>query len=258
MVYDKLVDSAVLDATFTGIADAIREKTSITEKFSQDDMAEKIPSVYESGQADGVGKGRISFIKDMDNLAYFFSLQNGVSRNMQLLDEIMQADLSNIVAAGYMFYQNNAITEIHFPNTFNPTGVASLCHSCTKLVRVSGLENATNVMTATYLFYGCKSLVDAGTIYCSPSTTLGYAFANCTALQEIRIRGTIGVAINLSYSEKLSKTSIESVINALSTTTTGITLSLSRTAVTSAFGSTTAEKWTNLIGTKPNWTISLV
>lgn len=65
----------------------------------------------------------------------------------------------------------------------------------------------------------------------------------------------IAVGLTLQKCPKLSKASIESVINALSTTTTGLTITLSKTAVNNAF---TDAEWTALEATKPNWTISLI
>ena len=60
---------------------------------------------------------------------------------------------------------------------------------------------------------------------------------------------------DVRWSTKLSKVSIISIINALSDATTGKTITFSQTAKESAF---TDEEWATLIGTKPNWTISLV
>jgi hypothetical protein len=60
---------------------------------------------------------------------------------------------------------------------------------------------------------------------------------------------------NVHWSPKLSKASIESIINALSSTTSGLTVTISKTAKEAVF---TTEEWATLIATKPNWTISLV
>jgi hypothetical protein len=60
---------------------------------------------------------------------------------------------------------------------------------------------------------------------------------------------------NVHWSPKLSKASIESIINALSSTTSGLTVTISKTAKEAAF---TSAEWSALIATKSNWTISLV
>ena len=82
------------------------------------------------------------------------------------------------------------------------------------------------------------------------------SFVSCNALVDLTIQGKIGTTgLNLQWSTKLSKASITSVVNALSATTSGLSITLSKTAVNNAF--TTAE-WSELAGTKSNWTINLV
>ena len=92
-------------------------------------------------------------------------------------------------------------------------------------------------------------------------------FNNCRSLTEIRFDGEIGQGgLDLHWSTKLSKESIESIIDALSDTTSGLSITLSMAAVDNAFydpdgedviGSTSSA-WAWLLDTKPNWTISLV
>ena len=79
-------------------------------------------------------------------------------------------------------------------------------------------------------------------------------FAGCTALEDITIEGTIGNDISFSDCALLTKGSIESIIDALSGTVTGKTLTVNAAAKQVAF---TDSEWAELIGTKPNWTISL-
>lgn len=83
-------------------------------------------------------------------------------------------------------------------------------------------------------------------------------FNGVPALQNIVIEGKFGNSVDVKTATKLTKASIESFVSSLSDTTTGKTLTLSETAVESAFGSTTAAEWTALVATKSNWTISLV
>lgn len=90
-------------------------------------------------------------------------------------------------------------------------------------------------------------------------------FQGCANLKNIVFDGVIGQSINFQWSPLLSHDSIVSVVTHLSTTATGMTATFSKTAVNNAFetsagaadGSTSTE-WTTLIGTKTNWTISLV
>lgn len=84
-------------------------------------------------------------------------------------------------------------------------------------------------------------------------------FQDCRELESVMFYGKIGSnGINLRWSTKLNRASIESIINALSTTTSGLVVTFSTTAVNNAFaGGSTGDEWLNLIATKSNWTISL-
>ena len=82
-------------------------------------------------------------------------------------------------------------------------------------------------------------------------------FDGCTNLKDISFDGIVGQKLNMK-SCPLSKASIASVVNALSGTASGMTVTFKESAVTDAFGSTTAQEWLDLTATKSNWTISLV
>ena len=82
-------------------------------------------------------------------------------------------------------------------------------------------------------------------------------FYYCTGTEEIIFSDDSVIANNglsFQWSTKLSKASITSIINALSTTTSGLTVTISQTAKENAF---TDEEWATLIATKSNWTITL-
>lgn len=104
------------------------------------------------------------------------------------------------------------------------------------------------------------------------TTPFSKTFDNAFNLTHMIVTGTIGQnGFGVSSSTKLDKVSIESIINSLSTTTTGLSVTLSLTAVNKAFetsagandGSTSAE-WLSLIATKTDttqqyyWVISLL
>lgn len=97
--------------------------------------------------------------------------------------------------------------------------------------------------------------------------TFNSTFLGCLYLTEFRfLEGSVVAGSGLSFQwSPLSHDSIVSVINALSNTTSGLSVGFSKSAVNKAFetsagaadGSTSAE-WQSLIATKNNWTISLV
>ena len=107
--------------------------------------------------------------------------------------------------------------------------------------------------TATSIFDYSVKLVTIRNLIVSDTTT-AVGICNCTALQNITITGTIANSLWIANSP-LTKASITSIISALSGTVTGKTLSIKATAKQAAF---TDSEWAALIGTKPNWTISLV
>lgn len=98
------------------------------------------------------------------------------------------------------------------------------------------------------------------------ATTFNTPFQNCGALEDITFEGTIGQnGLSFQGSPKLNKASIISIINCLSTTTTGLTVTFSLTAVNNAFETSegaadgsTSEEWLNLVATKPNVEVILV
>lgn len=125
-------------------------------------------------------------------------------------------------------------------------------------IGVIDLSNGARICQA---FNPCSHLITIDKLILSElgDNVFKTPFNNCTKLENITIEGVIGQnGFDMQWSTKLSKASITSIINALSSTTSGLTVTLSKTAVNSAFGSTTSDEWLNLIATKPNWTISLV
>ena len=97
-------------------------------------------------------------------------------------------------------------------------------------------------------------------------TGSGNGFANNSKLEHIIFDGVIGgTGLNLQHAKKLDTDSWVSLINALSSTTSGLTVTGSLASVQKAFetskgandGNTSAE-WKALTDTKTNWTISLV
>jgi hypothetical protein len=114
-------------------------------------------------------------------------------------------------------------------------------------------------------FENSTTLVTIPLLQISADCTFYNAFRTCNALENITIDGEIGQdGLSFQWSRNLSKASITSIISHLSTTTSGMTLTLSKTAVNKAFetsegandGSSSPEG-TALVQTRPNWTIVL-
>lgn len=117
--------------------------------------------------------------------------------------------------------------------------------------------DTTSSSDITYCINACENLVEVEKLILKAdgSQTMTAMLAYCPKLERITIEGVIGKnGVNTSRSTKLSKASITSIINALSTTTSGLTVTFSKTAVNNAFST---EEWDALIATRSNWTIAL-
>lgn len=133
----------------------------------------------------------------------------------------------------------------------------------------------------TYCFYR-TNITYIETVDCTTSTNLGHMFNLspaletvellklkadgkntlsstflCSGLKNITIEGTIGYNGTNFSSPLLTRSSIASIIGALSETTDGYKLTLKKAAVVDAFESVEDDDWQALIASKPNWTISL-
>ena len=118
-----------------------------------------------------------------------------------------------------------------------------------------GIINGTGCKDLNRLFYYMTSLEAIDNLVINENVGFDNTFIGSENLVNITISGVIGKNGFSITSKVLSKTSIESIINALSTTTTGLTITLSAEAVANAF---TEAEWEALEATKPNWTISLI
>lgn len=142
-----------------------------------------------------------------------------------------------------------------FSYTFN--GARSICY-----LRTIDASLSQNMI---YTFADMRSCTTIEKLILTDNITYIGTFYVCDALKNITIEGIIGQnGFDVSWSP-LNKDSIISVINALSSTTTGLTVTLRLDAVNTAFETTpgaadgsTSDEWLALAATKSNWTISLI
>lgn len=183
---------------------------------------------HDTGYCEGVEQGKEQGKTEMNrNITglYFFFYKN---QNMNLLPQLLASDMSHITMAQYAFQDNTQLTEFHAPDTMRIGTPNYMFQRCTNLVRVSGLDKGLSTVVITGLFDGCTSLADAGTLNFEGVEYASNTFANCSALEEIRITGNINVAVSFAYSSLLSDGSVQSIIDALAdrTETTALTLTL--------------------------------
>lgn len=178
-------------------------------------------------------------------------------------------------------------------NTLNPPRKITLLDNCYCAFyncgfdgSIAGIIDFADVTAATSMFTYSK-VSEIGALDLTGVETLGGTFSNsniksiqklvvsqnvkyidtfykCLNLTSVVFEGYIGNNIDLSYSP-LNKASLTSIINALSTTTTSLTVALRLSAVNTAFETSpgaadgsTSDEWLALAATKPNWTISLI
>lgn len=240
------------DNHYKAIADTIRNKgdnLSITMKPSE--MPNNIETVcehqYDKGYDVGLDEGKQA---EYDRFWDMFQ-QNGNRKGYQNAFMTAWDDTaynpkypivcqSNIYAATGLF-SGSTITDTKVPIMIRNTRADTLFQDCVNLKRIPSLTFENLVRFSN-------------------------TFRNCKALEELNLYGTLDIdGFDVQWSTRLSKSSIESIINALSATTSGLSVTFSRTSVNTAFetsegaadGSTSAE-WTELANTKSNWTINLV
>jgi hypothetical protein len=259
-----------VDEKMTAIADRIRHYAHETGKLTLDDMANKIEMVnlsgYNNGFMDGIEIGRA----EGNEQGYSFGFEEGKQAEYDAFWDIRQ---NAGKAADYESAFYNYPAKLYNPkydfvfgvsaysanNTFRGSKITDLIKNCDFTV----LNDAVGL---TYTFYRADKLVNARTIKVKASNKYNNPFYACSALEEIRFDGVIGQNGLTLNCPKLNKASIESVINHLSATTSGLTVTLSKTAVNNAFGidvddaSTYPEgsEYYTLRQSKSNWTINYV
>lgn len=249
-----------VNADFKAIKDSITASgVEVANGTKTADYAEKVTEVYEAG-------------KKAEYDAFWDSFQqNGARKDYQYAftntgwNDITFKPKYDIICLGYgctnMFWSAQ-ITNLEerlkemgviLDTSENHYFASMFQNAITVVIPELDLRIASNM---TMTFFNCKAKTIRNLIVSENTKFLNNTFQNFESLEEIRFEGVMGQnGLNLQYSPKLSKASIESIINALSTNTSGLTVTLSQEAVNNAF---TAEEWAALIATRTNWTISLV
>lgn len=253
----------------TALADTIRAKTGASEMLTVADMKSAVEGI--SGSDNFYDEFWDTFQKNGTETRYDFSFGG-----RGWTDKLFKPKYSMILSSGaYMFRECGAqidlVERLKEQNVVLDTSAATSIIQAFYSARFTrvGVVDASNVTSRDglgYLFYGATALktIDKLILKGDGSQTLNKTFDSCRALANITIEGTVGADINFQ-SCPLTRASITSIVNALSTTASAQTLTLSASAVNTAFetsegaadGSTSAE-WATLIATKANWTVALI
>lgn len=173
-----------------------------------------------------------------------------------------------ITTNAYMLFRYSGIVDLGEALTARgkkiiiDTDVLQYTFNSTLLEVIDGIEFEKPIARFDGTFHYSSNLREIKTPIPIANVVTFNGFDGCAALEEIRFNGIIGIGgangLNLKAATKLSKASIENIIGCLSTTTRGLSITLSGAAVEAAFGSTSSAEWTNLIDTRANWTIVLI
>ena len=145
----------------------------------------------------------------------------------------------------------------------NENGAFNSCYTafqmCLKLksIDIDVINSATASSAWTSTFRYCQELVSIKKLGVLESQPFNRTFDYCVSLENITIDGTIGQnGFDIHWSTRLSADSLESIINALSTTTTGLTITLPSVAESNYDTEKDAGAWNTLVATRSNWTIA--
>lgn len=148
-------------------------------------------------------------------------------------DKVLRVDLSKATNLFFTF-RNNKFTRLGKCDLSSATATSGTFSLLPNLVEIEEIVSHANLPWQSNTFEGT------------------------TNLESVTFSGVIGQnGLHLNYSKKLNRESIESIINALSPTTSGLSITLSKTAVINAFGNLDDE-WSTVQGSKLNWTINLI
>ena len=220
------------------IGDSIRKSTGKTDTIPLSDMPDEIEQVYDTGRKSQYDEFWDSFQNNGKRTDYrnaFYStgwtdttfkpkysmkpsgIAQGIFQNSRITDlqgileeQGVTLDFSACTNMGYGFY-GTKITHIGVLDTTSMSGISE-------------------VFTFSYNL----QTIDLIKLKSDGSQTIG-SFSRCDSLKNIAFEGVIGT--NASFSDSpLSKKSITNIINALSSSASGKTLTLKKSAVNNAFG----------------------
>lgn len=248
-----------VNSDFNAIKAKIVEKgVEVAEGTKTEDYAAKVGAVYEAGKKAEYDKFWDIFQENGNKTHYSYAFAGyGWTPDIFHPKYNMTPQYTSS-----MFFQTNMEIDLvqHLEecgitlDTSKSLQLGSMFYN-TRFTRVGVIDCRGSTAALTNLCAYSRYLQTIDKLIVSAVHTWVGAFVNCSALENVTFEGVIGAAIDFKDCTKLSKASITSIINALSTTTSGLTITLSKVAKEAAF---TTDEWAALIATKSNWTISLV
>lgn len=205
-----------LNAVFTDIANAIREKKGTTDQIKPINMAEEIVNLPSGG-----GGGSLKTLLNATKSCYYlFNQYKGTSVN----GLISYSDTSNVTNMSRMFYR------------------------CSSLTTIPQLDTSkVNIMGD--MFYNCSSLTTVPQLDMSNVTDMGNMFYKCSSLKSILMTG-MKTHFDISVSTNFEESDLVTILNNLATVTSTKTLTMGSTNLAKL---TDEEK---AIATNKGWTLA--
>lgn len=264
-----------------GIAEKLTQIAENEQKVFDAGKAEGYEYGYEDGTSDGYNEG-----KQAEYDAFWDTVQNygnSTSYNAMFGSPWTKALLKpkhdiNVGSAVYMFAFNTMGGDlVEYFDSLGRKLDFSRCINANATFQSSRFTRVGKIYCSTANWYncfnGCTQLItiDEWGNYDENGKIEGgltSCFTGCSALENITVKGIISGSISFNSSTKLTRASIESIVNHLTNAAIYGTLTLSKTAVDNALayddgngniqpGSTNGY-WMELVDSKPNWQISLV
>ena len=177
MAYDKVVDSAVLDAGLKQIADAIREKAGTTDALAfPQEIADAIAAIQSGGAT-------IEPLTVSENGTY--TAPDGVDGYSPVTVDVKGSDGELVITEfSYLHYNGVRLGLIGKYDTSNGTDFTSMFFGCKTLTTIPELDtsNGTNFSS---MFGGCSTLTSIPELDTSNGTDFRYMFNNCYKLTTI-------------------------------------------------------------------------
>jgi hypothetical protein len=160
---------------------------------------------------------------------------------------------NNQFCMGQMFISNNGVKKVILNMPNESQYMLSTFAQAKNLEEVVLNFSTKNIKEFTQAFSGCSALKRIiGAFDFSSATSVNYMFSSCNNLEEVRFEpNTLSISMSLVNSNKLSATSVQSIIDGLATVETAQTLTLNANTkiLQSQVDSANAKGWTVAGGT---------
>ena len=234
---------------------------SVAEKLTK--VAENVPKVYKAGQKSEYDRFWDAFQSYGNRPQYQYAFMEWNSDYIHPKYKV--APKSGHMAQMFCKSKVKKIEKEYFDFSNVPTaayatnGLYYTFQFCSELEEIE-VDLPGDFLNGT--FHGCTKLHTIAKLSVKETTIFSAnPFFECIALEEIRFEGVIGNILDLHWSTKLSAESYYSIITALSSSVSGQKFIVPPTAEATynanpPQGDGIPQTWTELIGTKSNWTIA--